>query len=112
MSASVRRCSAAGQASSGNVRRIGRCVRTTEDERMAGAIHKMAVYLGLVEDDRPYDDGYDGYEEEYADYDEEAEARGEVTVPPSRAAHAAEGLPDTPARFGAAPQPTDLTRIT
>jgi cell division inhibitor SepF len=79
---------------------------------MAGAIHKMAVYLGLVEDDRPYDDGYDGYEEEYADYDEEAEARGEVTVPPSRAAHAAEGLPDTPARFGAAPQPTDLTRIT
>lgn len=79
---------------------------------MAGAIHKMAVYLGLVEDDRPYDDGYDGYEEEYADYDEEAEARAEATVPPSRAAHAAEGLPDAPARFGAASQPADLTRIT
>jgi cell division inhibitor SepF len=80
---------------------------------MAGAIHKMAVYLGLVEDDQPYDDGYDGYEEEYADYDEEVEARAEATVGPSRAAHAADGLPDAPAtRFGAVSQPTDLTRIT
>jgi cell division inhibitor SepF len=36
---------------------------------MAGAMHKMAVYLGLVEDDRHYDDGYDSYEEftEYED---------------------------------------------
>ena len=30
---------------------------------MAGAIHKMAVYLGLVEDDVAYDYGYDSYEE-------------------------------------------------
>ena len=30
---------------------------------MAGAMHKMAVYLGLVEDDRGYDDGYESYEE-------------------------------------------------
>jgi cell division inhibitor SepF len=39
---------------------------------MAGAIHKMAVYLGLVEDDRHYEDGYDGYEDEYAEYSGEA----------------------------------------
>ena len=30
---------------------------------MASAMHKMAVYLGLVEDDQRYDDGYDAYEE-------------------------------------------------
>ena len=27
---------------------------------MAGAMHKMAVYLGLVEEDRRYDDGSTG----------------------------------------------------
>ncbi len=79
---------------------------------MAGAIHKMAVYLGLVEDDQPYDDGYDGYEEEYADYGEEAEARQEALVPPGRAAHAAEGIPDPPSRLATASQPADLARIT
>ena len=35
---------------------------------MAGAIHKMAVYLGLVEEDVSYEDGYDSYEEG-EDYD-------------------------------------------
>ena len=29
----------------------------TEDLRMASAMRKMAVYLGLVEDDPRYDDG-------------------------------------------------------
>ncbi len=44
---------------------------------MAGAIHKMAVYLGLVEDEMAYDDGYDSFEEEYAGYeDEESAASG------------------------------------
>ena len=33
---------------------------------MAGAIHKMAVYLGLVEDEVAYEDGYDSVEEDYA----------------------------------------------
>ena len=37
---------------------------------MAGAMHKMAVYLGLVEDDPHYDDGYDAYD----DYDEFSDA--------------------------------------
>ncbi|HZC39695.1 MAG TPA: cell division protein SepF [Streptosporangiaceae bacterium] len=36
---------------------------------MTGAMHKMAVYLGLVEDDRQYDDEYDSYEE-YDEYDD------------------------------------------
>ena len=38
---------------------------------MAGAIHKMAVYLGLVEDEVAYEDGYDSLEEEYAAYEDE-----------------------------------------
>ena len=36
---------------------------------MAGAIHKMAVYLGLVEDEVAYEDGYDSFEEDYAGYE-------------------------------------------
>jgi cell division inhibitor SepF len=39
---------------------------------MASAMRKMAVYLGLVEDDRRYQDGYDAYDE-YDDYDEPAD---------------------------------------
>ena len=35
---------------------------------MAGTMHKMAVYLGLVEDDPRYDDGYDSYEEYEDEY--------------------------------------------
>ena len=34
-------------------------------------MRKMAVYLGLVEDDRPYQDGYEAYDE-YDEYDETA----------------------------------------
>jgi cell division inhibitor SepF len=37
---------------------------------MASAMRKMAVYLGLVEDDRRYQDTYDAYDE-YDEYDEE-----------------------------------------
>src|SRR3954453_2555261 len=50
---SVRRCSATAPRPSGNVR------------GMAGAMRKMAVYLGLVEDEEHegYDD-YDGYDEQ------------------------------------------------
>jgi cell division inhibitor SepF len=39
---------------------------------MASAVRKMAVYLGLVEDDHRYQDKYDAYGE-YEDYDEEAD---------------------------------------
>jgi cell division inhibitor SepF len=84
---------------------------------MAGAIHKMAVYLGLVEDDVSYDDGYDSYEEE--DYDpsdaEEDGAEPDLSrgqVPPARANHRAEVATAEPARPATARQPADLTRIT
>jgi len=39
---------------------------------MASAMRKMAVYLGLVEDDRRYQDSYDDYGE-YDEYDEQPE---------------------------------------
>jgi cell division inhibitor SepF len=79
---------------------------------MAGAIHKMAVYLGLVEDDRHYDDGYEGYEDEYAEYADEAgtEAGADGQVPQARSAQAVEFAAD--GRRVAARQPADLTRIT
>ena len=47
---------------------------------MASAMRKMAVYLGLVEDDRQYQDGYDAYGE-YDEYEEPAEA---VEAAPAR----------------------------
>jgi cell division inhibitor SepF len=49
---------------------------------MASAMRKMAVYLGLVEDDRRFQDGYDSYEEydEYDEYDEAAELVAPTTV--------------------------------
>ena len=46
---------------------------------MAHAMRKMAVYLGLVEDDRRYQDGYDAYDE-YDDYDEPAEVMEAAVV--------------------------------
>ncbi len=45
---------------------------------MASAMRKMAVYLGLVEDDRRYQDAY----EEYDEYDEPEDA---VEPVPARA---------------------------
>ena len=46
---------------------------------MASAMRKMAVYLGLVEDDRRYQDGYDAYGE-YDEYEEQAEPMEAVPV--------------------------------
>jgi cell division inhibitor SepF len=48
---------------------------------MASAMRKMAVYLGLVEEDRQYPDKYDSYDE-YDEYDEPADV---VEPVPSRA---------------------------
>src|SRR5260370_20203998 len=39
---------------------------------MASAMRKMAVYLGLVEDDHRYQDKYDSYGE-YEDYDDQVD---------------------------------------
>ena len=86
---------------------------------MASAMRKMAVYLGLVEDDHRYDDRYDG---EYGseEYDEYPDEHGELPEPAER--HdaqftPAETGPET-ARNGyhgqtaTLTQTTDLARIT
>ncbi len=73
---------------------------------MAGAMHKMAVYLGLVEDDRQYDDGYDSYEE-YPEYEEETDGAADPGGPANLVAGEPAGrMP------GVTMQATDLTRIT
>jgi cell division inhibitor SepF len=86
---------------------------------MAGAMRKMAVYLGLVEDDR-YEDRYGTDYEEYADDDYESPRRGFVVGSPGTPAESQEGDEDgeTPLPV---PRPstavlerrtTDLARIT
>jgi cell division inhibitor SepF len=81
---------------------------------MASAMRKMAVYLGLVEDDHRYQDKYDSYGE-YEDYDESgvSEAPDE---PDSRAARESWGAGDAGGGYQVpewrSEQPTDLARIT
>ena len=93
---------------------------------MAGTMHKMAVYLGLVEDDPRYDDGYDSYEEYEDEYAEPAEAaepeadrpasrgRGEFLMDPNPpAAPRASAAATAPATHVPGPShATDLARIT
>ena len=85
---------------------------------MAGAIHKMAVYLGLVEDDVAYDDEYDSsYEEEYdPSYEDEDGAQPDLVkgqVPPARNGHrAADAVAMEPPLAAPGRQTADLTRIT
>jgi cell division inhibitor SepF len=73
---------------------------------MAHAMRKMAVYLGLVEDDHQYQDKYDSYEE-YEDYEEEASEPPEEALPQEYA-----GYQPTSWRAEHVPQQTDLARIT
>jgi cell division inhibitor SepF len=95
---------------------------------MPSAMRKMAVYLGLVEDDHRYDERYaDGYDDEYDvgdEYDDEPDGgqgdrnedlTGHLTGHlarrlPSRSAGAADGYQQW--RSDGAPQTTDLARIT
>jgi cell division inhibitor SepF len=96
---------------------------------MAGTMHKMAVYLGLVEDDPRYDEGYDSYEEYEEEYSEQAEPaesadpgepQADRPVPRARSEFVVDPAP--PAATPAAPRPsthvpgpthaTDLARIT
>jgi cell division inhibitor SepF len=77
---------------------------------MASPMRKMAVYLGLVEDDHRFDDQYqDDYGDEYDDYS------AELVQDDRQDTH----LPDAPAgsrspdrRVPAQVQTTDLARIT
>jgi cell division inhibitor SepF len=85
---------------------------------MASAMRKMAVYLGLVEDDHRYDDRYEGDygAEEYDEYSEHAElldtgdrhevhlGAGETALDPARPGFAGQTATLT--------QTTDLARIT
>ena len=52
---------------------------------MASAMRKMAVYLGLVEDDHRYQDKYDSYGE-YEDYDDQADRPEQIDEPDVRGA--------------------------
>jgi cell division inhibitor SepF len=81
---------------------------------MAHAMRKMAVYLGLVEDDNRYQDKYDSYEE-YEDYDEadRAESPDEADAHGGREEYAGYQAPDwRAAEQQHVPQTTDLARIT
>jgi cell division inhibitor SepF len=77
---------------------------------MASAMRKMAVYLGLVEDDRRYAENYEAYDE-YDDYDEPADA-DEPAAPaaPARADYA--GYPTDHRIDTVPPQQVELARIT
>jgi len=81
---------------------------------MASAMRKMAVYLGLVEDDRQYAADYEAYDE-YDDYDEPADAvEPAAPAAPARAEYA--GYPTdqrTDQRVDTVPpQQVELARIT
>ncbi len=74
---------------------------------MASAMRKMAVYLGLVEDDdRRYQDKYDSYED-YDEYDDEPEAE----IPPASVDYSGYSAADHRVE-PPAPQQVDLLRIT
>ena len=74
---------------------------------MASAMRKMAVYLGLVEDDHQYSEQYqDDYGDEYDDYG--AELVAEDDRPDSRVADVRPG----DRRPAGQVQTTDLARIT
>ncbi|MQA94765.1 MAG: DUF552 domain-containing protein [Streptosporangiales bacterium] len=89
---------------------------------MAGAMRKMAVYLGLVEDDR-YDDRYADEFDEYDDFDEDGRRDyAAATADPAGAAgrgdaagdtlHGALQVTERRATTGTAPATADLARIT
>ena len=85
---------------------------------MASAMRKMAVYLGLVEDDHRYQDKYDSYGE-YEDYDDQADRSDQVEETEARVVGRDGDLgggygyqaPDWRTEH-VAPQMTDLARIT
>jgi cell division inhibitor SepF len=79
---------------------------------MAGAIHKMAVYLGLVEDEVAYEDGYDSFEEEYAGYEDDETAEPNPARQAASARAGYDAAPADTAQPAPVRQTADLTRIT
>jgi cell division inhibitor SepF len=86
---------------------------------MASAMRKMAVYLGLVEDDHRYQDKYDSYGE-YEDYDDQADRPEEAEEAEVRSGAKRDGevaggyvgYQGADWRAEHASQTTDLARIT
>jgi cell division inhibitor SepF len=81
---------------------------------MASAMRKMAVYLGLVEDDHRYQDGYESYEE-YEEFDEQPDrfdGPDDLDGQPGPGASGPNGYLSAPVRQEGARQTTDLARIT
>jgi cell division inhibitor SepF len=81
---------------------------------MASAMRKMAVYLGLVEDDHRYQDKYDSYGE-YEEYEESGLAEG-ADEPDPRAPRESWDSGEASGSYQVpewrSEQATDLTRIT
>jgi cell division inhibitor SepF len=79
---------------------------------MASAMRKMAVYLGLVEDDHRYQDKYDSYGE-FEDYDDQADRPEQVDEPDARGGRDDYiGYQAADWRAEHVAQTTDLARIT
>jgi cell division inhibitor SepF len=83
---------------------------------MASAMRKMAVYLGLVEDDHRYDDHYQddyGADDDYEEYGADLVDHGERhEVHAGHGEGALDGGGPAPERRSAQVQTTDLARIT
>ena len=73
---------------------------------MASAMRKMAVYLGLVEDDRRYQETYDEYDE-YDQYEEQATAAEAAPVRADYGGYVTEQPLET-----VPPRQVELARIT
>ena len=78
---------------------------------MPSAMRKMAVYLGLVEDDRGYTENYEAYDE-YDDYDEPADAAEPAAPAPASARADYAGYPTDHRVETVPPQQVELARIT
>jgi cell division inhibitor SepF len=79
---------------------------------MANAMRKMAVYLGLVEEDHRHQDKYDSYGE-YEDYDDQADQPEQADEPDVRGGRDDYvGYQPAEWRIEHVSQTTDLARIT
>ncbi|MDX6283725.1 MAG: cell division inhibitor SepF [Kribbellaceae bacterium] len=86
---------------------------------MSGALRKMGVYLGLVEDgeryNARYDDEYDdGYDDEYDEeaVDGESDETAPVPVRPDEQVGTVSKFPDRRGVTATSPEVTELARIT
>ncbi len=81
---------------------------------MASAMRKMAVYLGLVEDDHRYDDHYqDEYgADDYEEYDADLAGRGERREAEATYTESVQDGGMAPEHRSSQLQTTDLARIT